>query len=218
MPASTSMPTKSKLLASEAKPLPDKKLKIKAENPSSDKEKTNPNQIKDKKGASVNTETESEKTLFTDKVNIFIDKIKCTLSKIYAMIESVIEKKNLVADFLSEDHHNAAFMKLLSEIKKLFKKLKPKALKGHILFGFDDPSITGKVLGCISLFYPYIEKNLTITADFENKKLVGNININGRLRISMFLAFLLNLIINKNVRITISDILSLIKKLKQGGK
>lgn len=161
--------------------------------------------------------TDKDDSSLSDKIDKLINKIKCTFSKICDMIYSVKEKKDLVIDFLNEEHHRAAFLKLLTELKKLIKKLKPKSIKGTISFGFDDPSITGKVLGGISLIYPYIQKNLTINADFENKTLVGDLYIKGKVRISMFLALLLNLIMNKNVRITISHILKLIKTLKQGG-
>lgn len=165
-----------------------------------------------------NEENKKEKSSLNDKINSFVEKIKCTSSKICDMIDLVKEKTKVVTEFINNEQHRAALKKLFIEVKKLFKKLIPKKLKGTITFGFDDPGTTGKVLAGISLLYPYIKDNLNIYTDFEGKKLVGDLYIKGRIRISMFLAFLLNLVLNKNVRITISHILKIVKSLKQGGK
>lgn len=148
----------------------------------------------------------------------FIEKLKCTFTKIYDMITLLKEKTDAFMDFFNNETHRTAFLKALIEIKRLLKKLKPKKLNGTILFGFEDPSVTGKVLGGISILYPYIQDNLTISADFETKRLSGDLFIKGRIRVSMFLTFLFHMIINKDVRITFRNILKLINELKQGGK
>ena len=165
----------------------------------------------------TSSQEQKTNTGFTEKIETLIKKIKCTFTKICAMINALKEKTDEITAFLSNETHKAAFQKLLSEIRKLFKKLKPKKWDGVITFGFDDPSVTGKVLGGISILYPYIQDNLIVNADFDKKMLSGNLDVKGRIRLSIFLSFLLHLIVNKNVRVTISHILKLIKKFKQGG-
>lgn len=194
-------------------------IKRNTENKSSTKSSTKSKEPTNKGTSSQSEEPKQKKSTLTDKLDLVIEKIKCTSTKIRDMINFVDDKSELIINFTRNDQHKAALGKLLKEIKKLFKKLQPTKLQGVITFGFEDPGITGKVLAGISLVYPYIEDNLAIYPDFEEKKIcLEDVYLKGRIRISMFLGFLLNLVLNKNVRATISHILKLVKELKQGGK
>lgn len=157
----------------------------------------------------------TEKQSLEEKIDSLIEKIKCTTQKICDKINQIDELKETIIQFLEDEDHKIAFIKLIRELKRLCKKLKPNKLRGNIRFGFEDPSTTGKLLGGISILYPYIKDHIHVTADFEEKVLVGDIYIKGKLRISMLLSFVLYLIVIKSVRITITHINKLVKK---GGK
>lgn len=179
-----------------------------------------------KKATSVSSEKKKEKVDDTikQKVNIFkkieqwAEKLKCTSRKICDMMVALKDKTDEIRNFINDETHKSAFHKLLSESKRFLKKIKPKLIDGEIAFGFEDPSITGRVLGGVSMLYPYLQNHLTIFADFEEKKLSGKLYIKGRIRLSMILSFLLYLLFDKTVRITIRHILKLSKKFRQGGQ
>lgn len=163
-------------------------------------------------------DSKKAKTGIIKKIERLFQKLKCTFEKIYDMMVVLKEKTDVIKNFINDETHKNAFHKLLSELKCFLKKLKPKVLDGEISFGFEDPSITGRVLGGISMFYPYLQDHLNISADFEGKKLSGKLYIKGRIRLSMILSFLLHLLLDKTVRITIRHILKLRKKFGQGGQ
>lgn len=180
----------------------------------------------EKKTEKISSETKKEKTEDSKKVKTGIlkkierlfQKLKCTFRKIYDMMAVLKEKTDEIKNFIDDETHRSAFCKFLLEAKRFLKKVKPKVLDGAITFGFEDPSITGRVLGGISMIYPYLQEHLTISADFEEKTLSGKLYIKGRIRLSMILSFLLYLFLDKTVRITVRHILKLSKKFRQGGQ
>lgn len=157
-----------------------------------------------KKGKTENSK--KEKTGILKKIERLFQKLKCTFGKIYDMMISLKEKTDEITSFINDETHKSAFFKFLSELKRFLKKIKPKVLDGEISFGFEDPSITGRVLGGISMLYPYLQEHLDISADFEEKTLYGKLYIKGRIRLSMILSFLVHLFLDKTVRITIRHI------------
>ena len=66
----------------------------------------------------------------------------------------------------------------------LWRKLKPKVLRGNIVFGTGEPCLTGQILGVAAVFYASFGRGIQITPDFEEKRLEGNLLVKGR--ISLF--------------------------------
>lgn len=219
-------PKVEKLERKESNPSDSRKQDEKKISTASVSQQKTPKSKSENKNTSVNLgkkkekteDTKKQKTRILQKIEQWIEKLKCTSKKIYDMMITLKEQTAEIKHFINSETHQNAFFKLLSELKRFVKKAKPKKLSGKILFGFEDPSITGRVLGGMSMIYPYLQEHLTISADFEKKVLSGNLYIKGRIRLSMFLSFLLYLFWDKTVRITIHHILKLSKKFRQGGQ
>ena len=120
--------------------------------------------------------------------------------------------KDKVVAFIEAEEHKNAFKKLLQEFLRLLKKLKPKKLKGNVEFGFDDPSKTGSMLAYLSILYPFYGDNISITPHFDDAMLKGDIYIKGRLRIVYMVNMGIRLILNKNIRLTIKDVMKIVAK------
>ena len=58
----------------------------------------------------------------------------------------------------------------------------PQKLEGRILFGLDDPAVTGRVLGWIAAAMPFYGDRLEVTPDFTRQVIEGDILISGRIR------------------------------------
>ena len=80
------------------------------------------------------------------KIEQITEKIKCTYHKFCDKINQITEKKDKISDFLADETHKNAFLKLKNEAFHLLRMLKPKKIQGEITFGFEDPSLTGRVL------------------------------------------------------------------------
>ncbi len=148
----------------------------------------------------------SSKKKTVQKKQGFFERIEYTFQRFCDKMNVLIEKKERVFSFLEDEIHRAAFGKAISSLKKLAFRLKPKTLSGNVQFGFDDPSVTGKLLALISVISPIFEGNLDIDPRFDEKILLGEILIAGKITAWKFMAFVLELLMDRNIRKTILHI------------
>lgn len=194
----------------------DQKAESKSEE-SADTDKKKPKKKKKTVPPDADTgesEKEPKKTL-SDKITAVFDKIEYTFDKMCAKIEMLSAKAELVTDFLSDGVHQSAFLKCLAELKKLLFRLRPKQCRGEIRFGFEDPSLTGKVLAGASMLYPYWGEHVYCCPDFEEKVLEGEVSVKGAFRILPAAVMGWNLLWNRNVRRTVLDARRLISRLRK---
>lgn len=116
--------------------------------------------------------------------------------------QGLLKKKDKIMEFLMDEVHQAAFMRAKDEVFFLLRRLKPGTIQADIRYGFEDPSLTGKVLAGISMCYPFLGDGAAIHPDFEKKVFDGQLRIAGRLRASYFLKLLWKLVWSKEVRMT----------------
>ena len=121
-------------------------------------------------------------------------------------IKDLLQKKEKITDFLTEESHVCAFKKVKKALFVLLKRLKPKKINMKLHFGFDDPSVTGKVLAGLSIIYPFLGDTTEIIPDFENKILEGKVYLKGRIRLCHFIWMALKLLLSRGVRISYKDI------------
>ncbi len=129
-------------------------------------------------------------------------KIKSVAGGMADKIRGLSEKKDKILYFLSDEIHQTAFIKARDELFFLLRRLKPKEIQADIQYGFEDPSLTGKVLAGLSMCYPFLGDGVDIRPDFEKKIFDGHLRITGRLRVSYFVKLLWKLILSREVRMT----------------
>lgn len=101
-------------------------------------------------------------------------------------------------------------------LQKLLYRIRPRMLKTDLIFGFADPSTTGKVLGAVSnLYFLYYYEEFHLQGDFETEDMYidGTFMIRGKIRGIYLLVFVIRLLSQKDFR----KFLGAIKKSKNGG-
>lgn len=141
------------------------------------------------------------KTVKKQKKNIF-RKLKYTFCEFCDKIKSLIKKKEKLQEFLLNEIHQQSFIKIKNELGRLLRFLKPKKLKLNFHFGFEDPAVTGKVLGALCMLYPFYMDHVNLEPEFEEKILEGDAYIKGRIRGLHLFIVLCNLFFDKNIKIT----------------
>lgn len=136
----------------------------------------------------------------------FFEKIKYTISNICDKMKMLVRKKKNLEEFLKDEVHQLAWTRLRRELFGMLKMLRPKRFEMTLRFGFEDPSLTGKVLAVISIIYPFYPKTIHITPDFVEKVLEGEAFLKGRIRCVRLLQILCNLFFDKNIRMTYKEI------------
>ena len=118
-------------------------------------QKAEPKRTESKKQESKKKEAKKPKSKKTQPKKVKAKKIQCSIQKISDKIKEIIALKDKIVAFIESEVHKKAFQKLLKELLRLLKKLKPKKLKANVEFGFEDPSKTGTVLAYLSMLYPF---------------------------------------------------------------
>lgn len=161
----------------------------------------------EKKSGSTDSETKkSFAGRIGDKFSKIQEKIKYTIRKICAKIKALVNTKEKMEAFLKNETHQNAFRRVIKEIRRLLRFLRPKKADIKVEFGFNDPAHTGYLLAGISLIYPMIGEFTELQPDFEHRVLRGRGSVSGKIRFLYALVFALCIIADKNVRTTFRHI------------
>lgn len=135
-----------------------------------------------------------------------LQKIKCTFERFCDKIKQIEDKKEKLSMFLKDGTHRKAFQKLKKEVLHLWKRLAPKRISGKVVFGFEDPSLTGKTLAWISVIYPWIGDHTDIQPNFERAVFAGELDIRGKLYVVHPTMTALRLLLCKAIRSSYHDV------------
>lgn len=135
-----------------------------------------------------------------DKIIAFFKGIKAKIIKWYETIRTIRHKISLISDFIKDEFNKEGFRVTLLSIKKLLKHILPTRLKAKIIFGTGDPCSTGQALGALGVVYSFLGDKVQIIPDFENRRLEGNLNARGRIRLFTVLLIVIKLILNKRFK------------------
>ena len=130
--------------------------------------------------------------------------IKNKFTKIKAQIDRYL-------DFIRLSTTKASLSHLKKEGKYLLLHYGPRVIEGKVYFGFEDPALTGQVLGILSVVNVMLGGHLEAEADFEKAVLQGSLLIKGHIRSVHIVKTGVSLILDKNIRNTIKEV----KKLRR---
>lgn len=130
--------------------------------------------------------------------------IKNKFTKIKAQIDRYL-------DFIRLSATKASLSHLKKEGKYLLLHYGPRVIEGKVYFGFEDPALTGQVLGILSVVNVLLGGHLEAEADFEKAVLQGSLLIKGHIRSVHIIKSGVSLILDKNIRKTIKEV----KKLRR---
>ncbi len=123
-----------------------------------------------------------------------LEKIRLTFRKIRGILDKA-------GEFI------ALFQQIKPILWKLLKHIRPRKIDGFVEFGFEDPSTTGIVCGIIGMLPLPIPKKLQLIPDFQEAKLICDVNIMGRMFMIVLLINLIRLLRIEGVRKMLRDIL-----------
>lgn len=124
-----------------------------------------------------------------NSIKLFVKSIFRLLQKIKKKAEWTVEVRN----FIREDNTRRMVCILKDNVVHLWRKLKPRVLRGNIIFGTGDPCSTGEILGLAAIFYAYYGKGVCVTPDFEEARLEGTLFIKGRISLITILIILIRI-------------------------
>lgn len=102
--------------------------------------------------------------------------------------------------FLTSEPFREGMKLLFSELRGLLRAICPRKVKGDLVFGFDDPSVTGQTLGLISLCAPALTGEFRVIPVFERQILRLDLEASGRIYGITLLRVFWRLFRDRNVR------------------
>ena len=132
-----------------------------------------------------------------------INKIKSlinTAKKMLLAIKAGSEKAKLVKEFVLCDESRNMVCFVRDNVLHLWKHVKPKYLYTDITFGFDNPELTGKVLGAAAAFCAMAGFKPGLTPDFEQSILEGKIEVKGRITFVVLLKIAIRVWLSEEVK------------------
>ena len=160
-------------------------------------------EIEEKKEIREEKEESKEKFSFTKKIREIQEKIKYTICTICDKIKTARKKVEDIKDFLQDEKNKEAFRLIKGQLLLLWKHTKPRKYSVTCHFGFEDPAITGQLLGAASMFMPLYKNKVQLYPDFNQKVFLAEGFLKGRVRIFPLFLIILRLWRNKQVRSTV---------------
>ncbi|MGN0132956.1 MAG: DUF2953 domain-containing protein [Lachnospiraceae bacterium] len=93
------------------------------------------------------------------------------------------EKLEKWIEVLCRERTKTAIGKAKNQIIGLLKHIMPRKWNAYVNFGFDDPALTGQILGYYWLLIGLWGEHFICVPDFENKKFSGNIDAKGHIQV-----------------------------------
>lgn len=118
-------------------------------------------------------------------------KVSDAVRKIFAAVRSGKEKAVLVKEFVFGRECLDFVCVVRDNVLHLWRHIKPKLLRIDMTIGFDDPAVTGQVLGVIAAFCGAARIMPCVTPDFEKRVFESDIEIKGRVTVFVLLKILI---------------------------
>ncbi|MDR0948274.1 MAG: hypothetical protein LBM69_01995 [Lachnospiraceae bacterium] len=111
-----------------------------------------------------------------------------------------VKKAAWFKETLSQDDTKRVFRKLMRELKRLFKAICPRTLRGELTFGTGAPDTTGLAYGTCAIATQQFFPALRVYPDFDQAILKGSLRITGCIRTQAVVGSIFRIIIDKETR------------------
>lgn len=147
-----------------------------------------------------------DKKSIKDRILQKYEKIKYTIRKIYDKIKHILENIAFYKNLLQDEQTKGLLQHAFTRLGRILKSIRPRKLKGDILFGTGSPDTTGYVFGIYGMFIPLYGKHMNVTPDFTQAILEGELYAAGHITVFQLLRHGLMLLLDKRLRLLIHRI------------
>lgn len=138
-------------------------------------------------------------------------KLKYTIRSIYDKIKNIWENISYYMDLLREEETKLLFSHVMFRLGKILKNIRPRRIRGQVLFGTGSPDTTGYAYGVYGMLSPSLGNRLLVMPDFTRAVLEGDIYLAGHITVFTLLWNVLKVLLDKKTQ-------RFIKKMKAGRK
>ena len=153
-----------------------------------------------KKNPGSTDNSHNKKKTFEEKFEDIKGKLQDIVEKVKNIVKKIQDGKLKVEHYLelwNRKETQITFQRAKKKLGKVVKAILPRrwVINGNV--GFEDPSVTGKIMGIIGAMYPVFENRVRIIPDFEKEVLEFDGNAKGHIRLGNLIYQLVSLLLNK---------------------
>lgn len=145
-------------------------------------------------------------TKIVEQIKNFFKGLSHTVKNIKKKTEIIKKQTDHYLRFWNDEKTQNAFHHCKKEFFYLLKHFRPRKGEGNLLFGTEDPALTGQILGVLCVLQAFMGNGFAVEADFERSVLEGDFYLKGHIRNCHIAKAALSLILDKNIRITLKRI------------
>lgn len=123
-------------------------------------------------------EAKSKKFSFSD----FFRRIKESIKLFIRKLRYLRDRKDEIISFLKEEETKQSFVASKGYILRLLKHIRPRKINCYLQFGFEDPAITGQVLGILAIAIPIYKNTVRVIPVFDRVVFESVIEGKGHMR------------------------------------
>lgn len=132
-------------------------------------------------------------------------KIADKFRKISLTIQNIYAKIDWWKQLLTHERTKEALSFVKNKLIRLCRHIFPTRITGKVVFGSEDPSVTGSVLAVLGITMPFHKNRIEIVPVFDGTNLLeGNVHLKGRIYGIVLLKTAVEIYFNKNVKYVIS--------------
>ena len=161
-----------------------------------EEDKTGP----DKRGSGIIGKIKDLAGRISQSIRHILEKLKFSFAKICDKLKGIREFVQEKKMWLEDEKNQASLKLLYRQTKRLLVHLWPRKGRCTVTFGFDDPYTTGQVLQAASLIYPFYHRQLFLYPVFDEKILDAEGSLKGRIRLSVILWLVLQVLFDGHTR------------------
>lgn len=136
---------------------------------------------------------------FFKKLLEAVENIEYTIQQICDKIKHIMENIRYYTNIMKGEAFRGVWRNAKKQLFWIFRRVKPDKCRIGLAAGTGDPSSTGQIMAVYGMLYPFIGNHVFIEADFENKRMEGDLYIKGKITAIIFLIAAVKLLIDKNV-------------------
>lgn len=103
-------------------------------------------------------------------------------------------------DMIEDDRNREAVKLLFNEIMRILRAMRIRKYSVDLIYGFDDPALTGEITGLLSVLFLSCGRRVSIRPDFDRFRIDGDMYFKGRLMVITLMIVLWKLYFNKDFR------------------
>ena len=120
--------------------------------------------------------------------------------KIQYTTSRICDKINMVKNTLSNDIFKRAFEVTKKQLIRVLKMIIPRKFRMDILLGLGDPATTAQVLAAVNIADAFLNYDIDLEPDFENKVVEADVDIKGKIALWRVLLSAARVYFNKDIR------------------